>query len=346
MEEGPLHFTGREQLWIICHYYKSKIDNHILELILNWGQVVLMLVECHLLGSTLRPFTVSLKPETSARWHQLPAARAMNHSCACCIAVYLQLCATSKVLLLVPGLVLNVLVLVSLTSCILRRKTKIKRNVATFILSSTTSNIINMTLWPMIINWRGRGQWVLGQTLCEIMVKVKHLTSSASFHYTSFISFSIYLTIVCGWSRVVDHKVFLALQSLFPFVPVLIMGLTQHLLGNGVDHLDEVNQTCFSYINDRAMRILILVQIVAFVPLNLYFYAHILHRTFRSAKQMNRSQTSNKRLAKTFGVISLITVMAHIPGKNFSIYTVCIHIQTDQLTTTYCCYAPVSFLVA
>ncbi|XP_035267135.1 uncharacterized protein LOC118224069 [Anguilla anguilla] len=244
----------------------------------------------------------------------------MNQSSPCyCIAVYLNLCATSKAMLLVPGFVLNVFVLASLASSFLSRRSKIKKNVAMFILSSTTCNIINMTLWPLMVHWRDRGHWALGWTLCEIMVNVKHITSSASFHYTFFISFSVYLTIVCGWSRVVDRKTFLALQLLFPIVPVLIKGLTQHLLGNAANHLDVVNRTCFSYINDRAMRILILVKIVAFVPLNLYFYAHILHTTFRSAKQMNRSQAANKRLAKTFGVISLITVIAHIPGGAFSL---------------------------
>ncbi|KAJ8254922.1 hypothetical protein GJAV_G00198880 [Gymnothorax javanicus] len=236
-----------------------------------------------------------------------------------CVGVYLNLCASSKVILLVPGLLLNVFVLISLALCVLCRKTKIRRNVAMFILSSTACNIINMTLWPLIIHWRDQGRWVLGRTLCEIMVNLKQTASSASFHYTSFISFSIYLTIVCGWSRVVDHKAFLAFQLLFPLVPVLIKGLSQYLLSTGVNHLDQVNQTCFSYINDTAMRILILVKIVAFVPLNLYFYAHILHTTFRSAKQMNRSQAANRRLAKTFGVISLITVMAHIPGGAFSL---------------------------
>ncbi|KAJ8390084.1 hypothetical protein AAFF_G00110980 [Aldrovandia affinis] len=240
----------------------------------------------------------------------------MNRSLSsfCDVTVYLNMCTFSKVLLLVPGLALNVFVLAALASCILGGRSRIKKNVATFILGSATGNIVNLALWPLTMHWRAHGRWALGHTLCEVMVSVKHVTSSASFHYTAFISFSIYLTIVCGWSRAVDRKAFLALQLLFPFVPVLMKELGQRLLGSGVDHLDEVNHTCFSFINDKAMQILMLVKIVVFLPLNLYFYVHILHTIFRSAKEMNRSQAANKRLAKIFGVISLITVMAHIPG--------------------------------
>lgn len=69
----------------------------------------------------------------------------------------------------------------------------------------------------------------------------------------------------------------------------------------------------------QAMRILMLVKVVALLPLNLYIYIHILATIFRSARQMQRSQDTNMRLAKTFSIISVITLLAHLPGMEFTL---------------------------
>ncbi|KAL7863764.1 hypothetical protein SRHO_G00127480 [Serrasalmus rhombeus] len=249
----------------------------------------------------------------------------MNNS-SCGISSYLNLCASSKTVLLAPGLVLNLFVLVSLTSSLCGRRSQIKRNVAAFIMGSTLCNLVNLAFWPFTIHWKAHGRWLLGEGLCEAMVKTKQFSGSASFHYVSFISFSVYLTVVCGQGRLVDSGAFLVLQLLLPFVPVLIKEICQWAIEGHVEHLDRNELTCFSYINDRAMMILLLLKLVVFIPLNLYFYIHILFTIFRSAKQMHRSQADNKKLAKIFSVISLITLTAHIPGGVLSLleeHTVC-----------------------
>lgn len=236
-------------------------------------------------------------------------------SALCAVPVYLNLCASSKVLLLVPGFGLNIFILASLMSCLLSKRTKIRRNVVMFILGSTSCNLVNLSLWPMIIQWRQHGRWMLGSYLCEVMVSAKHLTSSASFYYVSLITFSIYLTVVCGCRHLVDSQVFLALQLLFPLLPVGLKELTLRLLGSHVDHMDLVELTCFSFINDKVVRVLFLVKTLVFLPLNLYFYAHVLLNIVQSAKMMRRSQRGNIQLAKMFSLITLITFTAHIPGK-------------------------------
>lgn len=236
-------------------------------------------------------------------------------SSLCTVSVYLSLCASSKVLLLVPGFALNSFILVSLVSCLLSQRSKIRSNVAMFILCSTSCNLISLSLWPLTIHWKQHGRWLLGYHLCEVMVSAKHLTSSASFQYVSFITFSIYLTVVCGCRHLVNSKLYLALQLLFPLLPVGLKELSLWLLGRRVNHLDRVNLTCFSFINDEIMRVFLLVKTVVFLPLNLYFYAHILHTIVQSAKLMHRSQKVNMHLAKMFSLISLITFTAHIPGK-------------------------------
>ncbi|CAN9514856.1 unnamed protein product [Ophioblennius macclurei] len=252
----------------------------------------------------------------------------------CSVPVYLNLCASSKVLLLVPGFGLNIFILASLVSCLVSKQSKIRSNVATFILGSTVCNLVNLSLWPMTIHWRQHGHWMLGSHLCEVMVTTKHLTSAASFHYVSFITFSIYLTVVCDCQHLVDSRVFLALQLLFPLLPVGLKELTLWLLGSRVDHLDPVQLTCFSFINDQVVRIFSLVKTVVFLPLSLYFYAHVLHTIVKSAKVMHRSQRVNVQLAKVFSLISLITFMAHVPGAVFAMMkhsSVCQEMVRDLL---------------
>ncbi|XP_037635915.1 uncharacterized protein LOC119494248 [Sebastes umbrosus] len=240
----------------------------------------------------------------------------------------------SQVLLLVPGFCFNIFILVSLVSCLLSGRCKIRSNVAMFILGSTGCNLVNLSLWPMTVHWKQHGRWLLGSRLCEFMVSAKHLTSSASFHYVSFITFSVYLTVVCDLRHLVNSRVFLALQLLFPLLPVGLKELTLWLLGGHVAHLDPVNLTCFSFINDKVMRVLLLVKTALFLPLSLYFYAHILHTIVQSAKVMNRSQRVNVQLAKVFSLISLITFTAHVPGAVFALtehLSVCEEMVRDLL---------------
>lgn len=236
-------------------------------------------------------------------------------SSACHISSYLNLCASSKIVLLVPGFFLNIFILVSLASCLLNRRSKIKSNVAMFILGSTCCNLVNLSLWPMIIHWKEHGLWLLGSHLCEVMVSAKQLTSSASFCYTSLITFSLYLTVVCGCRRLVNSRAFLALQLLFPLIPGGLKEMTVWILDSRVDHLDSVNLTCFSFINDEVVRILLVLNTAVFLLLSLYFYIHILHTITQSAKVMHRSQKVNVHLAKVFSFISLITFTAHVPGE-------------------------------
>lgn len=241
----------------------------------------------------------------------------MNETFAslCTVPAYLNLCASSKVLLLVPALGLNIVILVSVVACLLSRQNKMRSNVAVFILGSTVCNLVSLSLWPMTIHWKQHGRWLLGSRLCEVMVSAKHLTSSASFHYVSLISFSIYLTVVCGCRRLVDSRLFLALQLLSPLLPVVLMELILWFLGSHMDHLDPFKLTCFSFINDKVMRGLLLAKTAVFLPLNLYFYVHILHTIAQSAKLLNKSQGANRQLAKMFGLIAFITFTTHVPGK-------------------------------
>lgn len=241
----------------------------------------------------------------------------MNYTFAslCTIPAYLNLCASSKVLLLLPALSLNIVILVSVAACLLSRQSKMRSNVAVFIMGSTLCNLVSLSLWPMTIHWKQHGRWLLGSRLCEVMVSAKHLTSVASFYYVSLITFSIYLTVVCGCRRLVGSRLFLALQLLFPLLPVVLMELILWLLGSHVDHLDPFKLTCFSFINDRVMRALLLAKTAVFLPLNLYFYVHILYTIAQSAKLLHRSQRVNGQLAKMFGLISLITFTTHVPGK-------------------------------
>lgn len=236
-------------------------------------------------------------------------------SSRCDVSLFLSLCASSKVFLLVPGFGLNIFILISVVSCLLSQQNKIRSNVAMFILGSTSCNLVNMSLWPMTIHWSQHGRWLLGSQLCEVMVSTKQLMSSASFLYVSFITLSVYLTVVCQCRDRVNSRVFLALQLLVPLLPVGVKELTMWLLRVRVDHLDPVGLTCFSFINDRVERILLLVKITMFLPLSLYFYAHILHTVAQSTKVMHRSQKVNIQLAKMFSLISAITFTAHVPGE-------------------------------
>lgn len=274
--------------------------------------------------SNLQRRRKSVLPSTFANtWLYYLSAMNKTSSSLCVVSLYLNLTASSKVVLLVPGFGLNLIILVSLVSCLLSQRSKIRSNVAMFILGSTCCNLVNLCLWPMTIHWKHHSHWLLGSRLCEVMVSAKHLTSFAAFQYVSFITFSLYLTVVCDCRHLVNNRVFLALQLLLPLLPVGLKELTLWLLGSYVHHLDPVNLTCFSFINDEIMRVLLLVKTAVFLPLSLYFYAHILHTIIQSAKVTHRSQKANVHLAKVFSLISLIIFTAHVPGKQLLLYSFC-----------------------
>ncbi|KAK1167557.1 hypothetical protein AOXY_G12352 [Acipenser oxyrinchus oxyrinchus] len=196
--------------------------------------------------------------------------------------------------------------------CLQGKEKKIKNNIVGFILGSTICNIVNMSLWPLMIDWHSHRMWRLGLTFCEIMVNIKQITSTLSFCYVSFISFSIYTVIVCGW-KIVNHKLFLAFELLSPLLPVFIEELSEHLLGMKNGHYDSVDHTCFTNLNDKTMKIRMLMKISVFLPLTMYFYIHILHTVFKSARRTHRNQDTNIRLTKTFSAIFLITLAVHTP---------------------------------
>ncbi|XP_059918086.1 uncharacterized protein LOC132465466 [Gadus macrocephalus] len=253
---------------------------------------------------------------------------------SCTVTTYLNLCSSSKVLLLVPGFTLNIFLLVSLLSSLLAPRAKIRGNVAVFILGISSCNLLSLCLWPLILHWRMRGRWLLGPRLCEAMVSVKQMSSLASFHYASFVAFSVYLTVVCGCGRLVDSRLFLALELLSPLLPGGLKELGQWFPWSRVHHLDPVEDSCFSFLNDPAMRTFALVKTAALLPLNLYFYAHVLHTVVQSAKASNRSQRGTVTLARMFSLISLITFSAHVPGAAFSLMdrpSVCQEMVRDVL---------------
>lgn len=233
----------------------------------------------------------------------------------CAVSVYLTLCASSKVLLLVPGLVLNMLILASVLACVLGRRGKIRGNVAMFVLGSTGCNLLSLGLWPLTIHWGQRSRWLLGASPCELMVSAKHLSSTASFYYVSLIAFSVYLTVACDCGRLASSRLFLVLQLLFPLIYVGAAKLGLWLAGSCGHHLDPVALTCFAFINDRAARVLALVNTAVLLPSNLYFYGHILYSVTRSGRLIHRSRKVNYRLATIFSLISLITLTAHVPGE-------------------------------
>lgn len=233
----------------------------------------------------------------------------------CVVPVYLALCASSKVLLLVPGLVLNVLIVASVLACVLGRRGKIRGNVATFVLGSTGCNLLSLGLWPLTIHWGHCGRWLLGAGPCELMVSARHLSGTASFYYVSLIGFSLYLTVVCDCGRLASNRLFHALQLLFPLVHVGAAELGLWLGGDHARHLDPVALTCFSFINDRAARGLALANTAVLLPSNLYFYGHILYSVTRSGRLIHRSRKVSCRLATVFSLISLITLASHIPGE-------------------------------
>lgn len=241
-----------------------------------------------------------------------------NSTYYCNINIYFDFSTSLRCILLLPGLCLNMVIFTSVMMCLQGKEKKIKKNIVGFILGITICNIVNMSLWPLMIDWHSHRMWRLGLTFCEIMVNIKQITSTLSFCYVSFISFSIYTDIVCGW-KIVNHKLFLAFELLSPLLPVFIEELSEHLLGMKNGHYDSVNHTCFTNLNDKTMKIRMLMKISVFLPLTMYFYIHILHTVFKSARRTHRNQDTNIRLTKIFSAIFLITLAVHTPGKTINI---------------------------
>lgn len=213
-----------------------------------------------------------------------------------------------------PGLTINFLILISVFMCLNSKKNCIKNSIVAYVVGSTAFNIVNLLSWPLMIDWRIYHKWRFSSPICELMVYVKQTASTISFYYVSCISFSIYIAIVFGY-KIDERRLFTLFQLFFPCFVLMSEELIEHLLGWKDSHYDLVYETCFTLINDQTMKIRMLCKILIGLPLTAYFYLHILLTIFRSAQIMKRSQDTNKKLAKMFSSICLITFIAHIPGK-------------------------------
>ncbi|KAM8952878.1 uncharacterized protein RCH25_043609 [Pelodytes ibericus] len=231
----------------------------------------------------------------------------------CNVDIYFDFCATVRSILITPGLTINFLILISVIMCLNSKKNCIKNSIVAFVVGSTAFNIVNLLSWPLMIDWRIYRKWRFSSPICELMVYVKQTASTISFYYVSCISFSIYIVIVFG-HKIDDHRIFTVFQLFFPCIVLMIEELVEHLLGWRDTHYDSVYETCFTIINDQTMKIRMLFKILLGLPLIAYFYLHILLTIFKSAQVMQRSQSTNKKLAKTFSAICLITFIAHTPG--------------------------------
>ncbi|OCT67471.1 hypothetical protein XELAEV_18038768mg [Xenopus laevis] len=243
-----------------------------------------------------------------------------NDTAFCDVDIYFQFCAFVRSVLIFPGLVVNSLILMSVIMCLNSKKNRIKSSIVAYVVGSTAFNIANLLSWPLMIDWRIYQKWRFSSPVCELMVYVKQIASTVSFYYVSCISFSIYIAIVFG-HKIVDHKLFTIFQLFFPCLVLMTEEMIEHILGWKFSHYDNVYETCFTIINDQTMKIRMLFKILLGLPLTAYFYLHILLTIFRSAQVMKRSQATNRKLAKTFSFICLITFIAHIPDKNICLET-------------------------
>lgn len=237
-----------------------------------------------------------------------------NDTDNCNVRMYFQFCASVRSILIMPGLILNFLILIAVFLCVHSKKKCIKNSIVAYVVGSTAFNIVNLLSWPLMIDWRIHHKWRFSAPICELMVYVKQTASTISFYYVSCISFSIYIAIVFG-CKINERKLFTIFQLFFPCFVLVTEELIEHLLGWKDNHYDLVSETCFTIINDQTMKIRMLCKILLGLPLTAYFYLHILLTIFKSAQIMQRSQATNKKLAKTFSSIWLITFIAHIPGK-------------------------------
>ncbi|KAM4696089.1 uncharacterized protein WCC33_014820 [Rhinophrynus dorsalis] len=236
-----------------------------------------------------------------------------NDTTFCDVDIYFQFCASVRSVLIMPGLIINFLILISVIMCVNSKKNCIKSSIVAYVVGSTAFNIVNLLSWPLMIDWRIYQKWRFSSPVCELMVYVKQTASTISFYYVSCISFSIYIAIVFGY-KIVDHKLFTVFQLFFPCFVLITEEVIEHLKGWKDSHYDTVYETCFTIINDQAMKVRMLFKILLGLPLTAYFYLHIILTIFRSAQTMRRSQATNKKLAKMFSSICLITFLAHVPG--------------------------------
>ncbi|KAM3910449.1 uncharacterized protein RB166_019319 [Leptodactylus fuscus] len=236
-----------------------------------------------------------------------------NDTFYCNVRIYFQFCALVRSVLIMPGLTINFLILISVFMCLYSKKNCIKNSIVAYVVGSTAFNIVNLLSWPLMIDWRIYHKWRFSSPLCELMVYVKQTASTISFYYVSCISLSIYIAIVFGY-KIDECRIFTLFQLFFPCFVLLSEELIEHLLGWKDSHYDLVYETCFTIINDQIMKIRMLCKILLGLPLTAYFYLHILLTIFKSAQIMHRSQATNKKLAKMFSSIWVITFIAHIPG--------------------------------
>ncbi|XP_040262251.1 C-X-C chemokine receptor type 2-like [Bufo bufo] len=256
-----------------------------------------------------------------------------NDTLYCNVRIYFQFCASVRSVLITPGLTINLLILISVFMCLNSRKNCIKTSIVAYVVGSTAFNIINLLSWPLMIDWRIYEKWRFSSTICELMVYIKQIASTISFYYVSCISFSIYIAIVFGY-KIDEHRLFTFFQLFFPCFVLMSEELLEHLLGWKDSHYDFVYETCFTIINDQTMKIRMLFKILLGLPLTAYFYLHILLTIFKSAQLMKRSQATNKKLAKMFSSICLITFIAHIPGGILPIIAdknICLETATEFL---------------
>ncbi|XP_068104019.1 type-1 angiotensin II receptor-like [Hyperolius riggenbachi] len=236
-----------------------------------------------------------------------------NDTDYCNVRIYFQFCASVRSILIMPGLMINFLILIAVFMCLQSKKNLIKNSIVAYVVGSTVFNIVNLLSWPLMIDWRIYHKWRFSSPMCELMVYVKQTASTVSFYYVSCISFSIYIAIVFGF-KVDERRLFTVFQLFFPCFVLMSEELIEHMLGLKDSHYDLIYETCFTIINDQTMKIRMLCKILLGLPLTAYFYLHILLTIFRSARIMQRSQAANKKLAKMFSSICLITFLAHIPG--------------------------------
>ncbi|KAM9324049.1 uncharacterized protein PAF06_000039 [Gastrophryne carolinensis] len=237
----------------------------------------------------------------------------LNNTDYCNVQIYFQFCAFFRSIFLIPGLTLNIFILLAVLICLLSKKKNIKNSIIAYVVGSTVFNIVNLLSWPLMIDWRIYNHWRFTAPFCELMVYIKQTASTLSFYYVFCISFSIYLTIVFGY-KVDEHRLFTIFQFLFPCFVLMTEEIIEHLFGWKDPHYDTVYKTCFTIINDKTIKIRMLCKILIGLPLTTYFYFHILLIIFRSAQLMQRSQDTNKKLAKMFSFICIITFIANIPG--------------------------------
>lgn len=161
--------------------------------------------------------------------------------------VYLNLFASSKVLLLVTGDGLNIFILVSAVACLFSWRSQIRSNVTVIILGSTGGNLVNLSMWqwPFTGGIRATGCWAFAYAKYWWAPKFwqASLLSSMSSHYFLYLPDSGAQLQTSG-----KQHHFPASAILFPRLTIGLKKLILWLQGGRVDHLDLASLTCFFFI--------------------------------------------------------------------------------------------------